>query len=460
MRFSSNLVSYRLSIPLENFRRDLRSRLETDKQMSGAWAIVPLLPLIMGVGLFVAFIAIAVSSLGSAGTTPTPGTSTALVAGLFAFLSLLYLVYFLVIILVAVLIFRLVRRRNMHFNRQILLYEDLLSVAKELASKKNTDVSILINNMDRNLREARLDELEKNATLWAILSFGFGAGLFYAGYFLMKDFYRHERREDMFIQDLLRTFYTMGVTINLPYRTSPVPDRSFALYFVLTLMTGSIFAVYWVYVLVPYTNIYYLQQTLGLLGTLAFATSTGVSFLVSSLISRQNKHAEREQEIAWEILNGVQSRTRPEQMHVLLPLSSAEQDFSILLQRTRQHSAILWSLLVLIPYAGWVFVIAALFLLTRDSNIHETMERSLFEDLDRTVTAGGWQRAALDGQIPPSRNGTLYAIASVLTVGIVAISWLYVMIIGEEAHFRFHSVLEPRLLEAFSNQGGRTGSEG
>ena len=249
-----------MSIPLENFRRDLRSRLETDKQMSGAWAIVPLLPLIMGVGLFVAFIAIAVSSLGSAGTTPTPGTSTALVAGLFAFLSLLYLVYFLVIILVAVLIFRLVRRRNMHFNRQILLYEDLLSVAKELASKKNTDVSILINNMDRNLREARLDELEKNATLWAILSFGFGAGLFYAGYFLMKDFYRHERREDMFIQDLLRTFYTMGVTINLPYRTSPVPDRSFALYFVLTLITGSIFAVYWVYVLVSDPNNHFRQQ--------------------------------------------------------------------------------------------------------------------------------------------------------------------------------------------------------
>ncbi len=228
--------------------------------MSGAWAIVPLLPLIMGVGLFVAFIAIAVSSLGSAGTTPTPGTTTALVAGLFAFLSLLYLVYFLVIILVAVMIFRLVRRRNMHFNRQILLYEDLLSVAKELASKKNTDVSILINNMDRNLREARLDELEKNATLWAILGLGFGAGLLYAGYFLMKDFYRHERREDMFIQDLLRTFYTLGVTINLPYRTSPVPDRSFALYFVLTLITGSIFAVYWVYVLVSDPNNHFRQQ--------------------------------------------------------------------------------------------------------------------------------------------------------------------------------------------------------
>jgi hypothetical protein len=252
-------VSYRLSIPLENFRRDLRTRLETDKQMSGAWAIVPLLPLIIGVGLTVAF-AIAASSVGPAGPSPTSGTSIAAVLAFFALLGLLPLVYFLVIILVAVMNFRMVRRRNLHFNRQILLYEDLLSVARELASKKNTDVSVLINSMDRNLRETRFDELEKNATLWAILSFGFGIGLIYAGYFLMKDFYRHERREDMFIQDLLRTFYTLGVPINLPYRTSPVPDRSFALYFILTLITGFIFAVYWVYVLVSDPNNHFRQQ--------------------------------------------------------------------------------------------------------------------------------------------------------------------------------------------------------
>src|SRR5207247_985495 len=117
-------------------------------------------------------------------------------------------------------------------------------------------------------------------------------------------------------------------------------------------------------------------------------------------------------------------RTRPEQMHVLLPLSSAEQDFSILLQRTRQHSAILWSLLVLIPYAGWVFVIAALFLLTRDSNIHETMERSLFEDLDRTVTAAG--RAYLTWRSNPTRIvprmlGTALSVIeqSIVTTGLI-----------------------------------------
>jgi hypothetical protein len=245
-----------LSISLENLRRDLRARLETDSQMSGAWVIVPLLPLIIGGVAVASFIAI-LFSLATSGTT-TATTSLAL-ASFVGLLSLFYLGYFLLIILVAIMIFRLVKRRNLHFNRQILLYEDLVSVTKELASRKNIDVSILVNNMDRNLREARFEELEKNATLWSLLSFT-GFGLWYAAYFLMRDFYRHERREDQFVQDLLRTFYALGIPVNLPYRSSPIPERSFALYFVLTLITASIFSVYWVYVLVSDPNNHFRQQ--------------------------------------------------------------------------------------------------------------------------------------------------------------------------------------------------------
>jgi hypothetical protein len=226
--------------------------------MSGAWAIVPLLPLIIGGVVIASFIAVLVS-LGASGTTSTSSSLAA--AGLVGLISLFYLGYFLLIILVAVMIFKLVKRRNLHFNRQILLYEDLVSVTKEVASRKNIDVSILINNMDRNLREARFEELEKNATLWALLSYTL-FGMWYAGYFLMKDFYRHERREDVFVQDLLRTFYALGIPINLPYRTSPTPERSFALYIVLTIFTASIFSVYWVYVLVSDPNNHFRQQML------------------------------------------------------------------------------------------------------------------------------------------------------------------------------------------------------
>lgn len=242
-----------MSIQLENLRRDLRGRLETDKQMSGIWAIVPLLPIIIGV---LSVIAIIAASIAVATAPSTTTTSTAVFA-VFGFFALLELGYFIFAIFFALMVFFLVRRRNSHFNRQILLYEDLVSVSKEIASKKNVDVSFLINNMDRSLREARLEDLEKNATLWTL--FG-GLGWIYAGYFLLKDFYKHERREDLFVQDLLRTLYQLGIPINLPYRNPPIPDRSFALYFVLTLITGGIFGVYWVYVLVSDPNNHFRQQ--------------------------------------------------------------------------------------------------------------------------------------------------------------------------------------------------------
>ena len=244
--------------------RDLRTRLESDKQMSGAWAIVPLLPTIVGIAVTAVVFAVIFSALGNIPRTPTPTNSTVstigpLTAALIGAIILTYLSYFILLILVIVLIFKLVSRRNNHFNRQILLQEDLVGMARELAAKKGVDVSILLNNMERGVREARLGETEKNATLYAVVG---GLVWIYAAYFLMKDFFKHERREDLFINDMLRTFNALGVPINFPYRNPPIPDRSFALYFVLTLITGSIFGVYWVYVLVTDPNNHFRQQML------------------------------------------------------------------------------------------------------------------------------------------------------------------------------------------------------
>ncbi len=228
--------------------------------MSGAWAIVPLLPIIVGIVVVVVIVAAIFSTLSSIGPSGTPTTgTTAIGAALVGSIFLLYFLYFVVLILVGILIFKLVSRRNTHFNRQILLQEDVISMAKEIAAKKSLDVSILLNNMDRNVRETRLEEAEKNATLYAIVG---GLVWIYSAYFLMKDFFKHERREDLFINDVLRTFNALGVPINFPYRNPPIPDRSFALYFVLTLITGSIFGVYWVYVLVTDPNNHFRQQML------------------------------------------------------------------------------------------------------------------------------------------------------------------------------------------------------
>ena len=230
--------------------------------MSGAWAIVPLLPIIVGVVATVLFFVVLFNSLGSVppGSTATNSTVLAVFGTFFSALFFYYIAYFVVIILVAFMIFKMVKRRNLHFNRQILLQEDLVAIAKEIASKKGIDVSVLVNNMERSAREARLEDAEKNATLYALIGFGAPFIWLYVAYFLMKDFFRHERREDLFINDTLRTFNTLGMPINFPYRNPPIPDRSFALYFVLSLITASIFGVYWVYVLVTDPNNHFRQQ--------------------------------------------------------------------------------------------------------------------------------------------------------------------------------------------------------
>ena len=225
--------------------------------MSGAWAIVPIVPLIIGIVASVLFFAFLFSVIPARGAPVSNSAALTLIGFLFVAIAIYFISYFIVLVLVGVMIFLLVRRRNAHFNRQILLEEDLVSTIREIAAKRGVDVSVLLNNMERSAREARLDEVEKNATLYAILG---GIVWIYVSYFLMKDFFRHERREDLFINDTLRAFNALAIPVNLPYRNPPIPDRSFVLYFILTLILGGLFGVYWVYVLVSDPNNHFRQQ--------------------------------------------------------------------------------------------------------------------------------------------------------------------------------------------------------
>ena len=70
----------------------------------------------------------------------------------------------------------------------------------------------------------------------------------------MKDFYRHERREDGFWEDASRALNRLGVNFSVPRRTETVPDRSFVLYLILSVITVGLFGIYWVYVMLKDPN--------------------------------------------------------------------------------------------------------------------------------------------------------------------------------------------------------------
>lgn len=208
-------------------------RLESDTIMSSTWLLIYLIPVIS----IVLMVLVAIAS---------PFIGAGVILALWSILIFVSLLSFIVSI---VLTYKLVKRRNTHFQRQIFLFEDILSILKEIMSKKEASAEAEITTLERTLRETKVEETEKGAVLWAILSAIIFIASWYVYYFLMKDFYKHERREDMFFEDVSRILGKAGITFSVPRRAKPIPNRSFILYLILTIITAGIFGIYWLYIL-------------------------------------------------------------------------------------------------------------------------------------------------------------------------------------------------------------------
>ncbi len=151
-------------------------------------------------------------------------------------------------------IYKWVSRRNEHFKRQKLLFKAIISYLRAKTPKEEGALAQL-NRLDSILSEIETEEEEKNAILWALIQFIPYVGgilLLYVYHFLNKDFWRHERREDHFLDvvssvlgDKSRFFYEKSVC---------VPNRNTVLYIVLSLVTLGFFGLYWVYTLTKDPN--------------------------------------------------------------------------------------------------------------------------------------------------------------------------------------------------------------
>ena len=264
-----------MSVEIENVRKDVRMRAESDPMMSNAWLLVYLIPVIAAiVGILTLFFTIFMAATYvPAGPTFPPGFPfVPMFVGWMVLFPLLGIIGFIVSI---ILRYKLVKRRNTHFKRQQFLFEDFLSAVRTIADKKSVDVEVWLPSFDRTLREAKVEETEKSAVLWAILSAIIFLAEWYINYFLMKDFYKHERREDGFWEDMSKVLNKMGVTFSLPRRTEATPDRSFVLYLILTIITLGLFGIYWLYVLLKDPNEhfkYHVRVEDGLLSALESVT--------------------------------------------------------------------------------------------------------------------------------------------------------------------------------------------
>lgn len=242
-------MATRLPSLLETVRGEVRRREETDRVVSVAWVVAPVLAVV------VAFVLIFLSFLLAAAGAPPELAGGFLAGGLGGAIGILFLVGIIFLYLYYVLI----KRRNRHFARQTRLLESAVAFLREAAQRQGVDVEARLISMERSLREARDEEGEKGAVLWVVLAFLTGIAALYIYYFLMRDFHRHERRMDGLTEDLNAVLAALG-QMELPRRTEPVPKRSFAVYLILTIITLGFFGIYWIYVLIKDPNIHFGEE--------------------------------------------------------------------------------------------------------------------------------------------------------------------------------------------------------
>src|SRR6266540_2092187 len=154
-----------------------------------------------------------------------------------------------------------------------------------------------------------------------------------------------------------------------------------------------------------------------ILGTVGLIASASSAYLVYLLVNRRNTHFAREQAVFGSALDILRTKVRPDDMNAQASLVNNYRYYQWLGETSGEKSAILQSLLTLVPYLGWLFLTFELLPLCDDWKEHEVREDYMIQDVNRTLGLIGSH--FLPARLRPSpvrfRSGVLYLILSIVT---------------------------------------------
>ncbi len=229
---------------LERIRISIREADEKDYVIP-IWLV--LLPFILGVlgaiALLVSILGFMMTMLTATGpSAPPPGMATGAMVGVLALVSLLMFLGFISLIVQLYVIYKLIDRRNQHFSRTNMLYEDVANLLDSMGYKDSSA------KIRATLRELNFEVGgEKGAVLWVVIYFLFSLIIFYILHFLNKDFRKHSKAEMDIYDELNKVFQAEGLPTVDPRSLATIPDRSTILYIILSILTLGIFLIYWLY---------------------------------------------------------------------------------------------------------------------------------------------------------------------------------------------------------------------
>jgi hypothetical protein len=231
----------------------VESRVRTDGPTSTAWLALPALQLVLEYSVFI-FVVYSLVVTATETLRQLPLTQVQLLPLGEPYYTI---VSYLVFAGLMAFLYHLIQRRNEHLAREHAFLEDLvreLEVRAAAQPDRLDEFRARLAPAQRTLDEIRSKETRRDPLIWSVSTFFVGVLILFVYYFLMKDFYRHEEREDRFLQQLSLAASTIGVRLQPARRDKPLPNRSFAVYALLSAVTFFAYWMYWNYRIIQDQN--------------------------------------------------------------------------------------------------------------------------------------------------------------------------------------------------------------
>ena len=161
-------------------------------------------------------------------------------------------------------LYKMLDRRQQHFERMINLRQHLIGVLKEKAEAagRSAELEQDLSQLEGIHMEATARDRagEKSPALWLVLSIVVGIVVYYVYYFLNDDFRAHESNEQRFMARASEIMATLGMPDQPILMDTVVPERNFIVYILLTLVTCGIYGIYWMYTVLTDPNRHFQQH--------------------------------------------------------------------------------------------------------------------------------------------------------------------------------------------------------
>lgn len=240
----------------------------TDKDISAIWVVIPLLVsfagAIIGSALMVSEMLRMMSDL-MLGIVP-PDLLTSILLGL----TIIVISVIVALVIFGMLTYMLIQRQNEHFQREAQLRMGILSYLRGSAGSPEREATIAaeIATINSLHVQAMQEERPHSSIGWALfivlatwLPIVNIILLLYLFYFLMRNMDTHDTRWNMFLQQTGFALAKLGHNTDAQaWYSVRLPQRSFVLYVVLSIITLGLFVYYWWYILIRNPNEHFKMQ--------------------------------------------------------------------------------------------------------------------------------------------------------------------------------------------------------